>query len=144
MGHYAFALRVRPPRLARRSFRRHPTPTRRVARAIEVEARLVLTWPGGHDIQLAASGSYLILNVPSQQVLDLITSGPPQPPGAPKPARKPGPDPLEQLHWLARRLGLVLDLRVAGKTYATFGLPDRNGPKITLNAVLGKLGSFFK
>ena len=115
-----------------------------MASALEVEARLVLTWPGGHEIQLAAAGSYLILNVPSQQVLDLITSGPPAPPGTPKPPKKPGPDPLGELHHLARRLGLVLDLRVAGKTYVTFGLPDRSGPKITFNAVLGKIGSFFK
>ena len=114
-----------------------------MAKGLEIDARLVLTWPGGHEVQLAASGTYLILNVPSQQVLDLITSGPPQPPGAPKP---PGPkiDPLQQLHDLAQRLGLVLDLRVAGKTYVTFGLPDRSSPKITLSAVLGKIGSFFK
>ena len=115
-----------------------------MASALEVEARLVLTWPGGHEIQLAASGTYLILNVPSQQVLDLITSGPPPPPGTPKPPKQPGPDPLQQLHDLARRLGLVLDLRVAGKTYVTFGLPGRGSPKITLSAVLGKIGSFFK
>ena len=113
-------------------------------RGLDVEARLVLTWPGGHEVQLAAAGSYLILNVPSQQVLDLITSGPPQPPGTPKPPRKPGPDPLQQLHDLGRALGLVLDLRVAGKTYALFGLPDRSSPKITLSAVLGKIGSFFR
>jgi hypothetical protein len=103
----------------------------------------VLTWPGGHDLQLAASGSYLILNVPSQEVLDMLTAGPPRPPGAPKPP-KPKIDPLQQLHDLARTLGLVLDLRVAGKTYVTFGLPDRTSPKITLSAVLGKIGSFFK
>ena len=115
-----------------------------MASGLEVEARLTLTWPGGHEIQLAAAGAYLILNVPSQQVLDLITSGPPPPPGTPKAPKKPGPDPLQQLHQLARRLGLVLDLRVAGKTYVTFGLPDRSGPKISLHAVLGKIGSFFK
>ncbi|RZL05009.1 MAG: hypothetical protein EOO62_20070 [Hymenobacter sp.] len=114
-----------------------------MARGLEVEARLTLTWPGGHELQLAAAGSYLILNVPSQQVLDMITSGPPQPPGAPKPP-KPKIDPLQQLHDLARTLGLVLDLRVGGKTYVTFGLPDRNSPKITLSAVLGKIGSFFR
>ena len=114
-----------------------------MAKGLEVDARLVLTWPGGHEIQLAASGTYLILNVPSQQVLDLITSGPPQPPSAPKPP-KPKIDPLQQLHDLTKRLGLVLDLRVAGKTYVTFGLADRNSPKITLSAVLGKIGSFFK
>ena len=115
-----------------------------MARALEVEARLVVTWPGGHELQVVGSGSYLIVNVPSQQVLDLLTAGPPAPPGAPKPPPKPkGPDPLQQLHDLARTLGLVLDLRVAGKTYVSFGLPDRNSPKITLNAVLGKIGSFF-
>ena len=114
-----------------------------MASGLEVEARLVLTWPGGHELQLAASGSYLILNVPSQQVLDMITAGPPPPPGAPK-RPKPQIDPLQQLHDLARTLGLVLDLRVAGKTYVTFGLPDRTSPKITLSAVLGKIGSFFK
>ncbi len=114
-----------------------------MVRGLEVDARLVLTWPGGHDLQLAASGSYLILNVPSQEVLDMLTSGPPRPPGAPKPP-KPKIDPLQQLHDLARTLGLVLDLRVGGKTYVTFGLPDRTSPKITLSAVLGKIGSFFK
>ena len=115
-----------------------------MASGLDVEARLTLTWPGGHEVQLAAAGTYLILNVPSQQVLDLITSGPPQPPGAPKKPKPPGPDPLQQLHDLARTLGLVLDLRVAGKTYVLFGLPDRTSPKITLSAVLGKIGSFFK
>ena len=122
-----------------------------MAEALEVEARLTLTWPGGHELQLVASGAYLILSVPSQAVLDLLTSGPPgaasQKDGAakaPKAARSKGPDPLQQVHELARALGLVLDLRVGGKTYVTFGLPDRSGPKITLSAVLGKIGSFFK
>ncbi len=113
-----------------------------MASGLEVEAKLVLTWPGGHDLQLAAAGSYLILNVPSQQVLDLITSGPPRPPGQPKKPRPPGPDPLQQLNDLARTLGLVLDLRVAGKTYVMFGTGRTS--KITLNAVLGKIGSFFR
>ncbi|MEJ7658927.1 MAG: hypothetical protein WKG07_04545 [Hymenobacter sp.] len=61
-----------------------------------------------------------------------------------RPPKSPAPTRLQQLHHLARRLGLVLDLRVAGKTYVTFGLPDRDSPKITLHAVLGKIGSFFK
>ncbi|OGX90518.1 hypothetical protein [Hymenobacter coccineus] len=112
-----------------------------MASGLDVEAQLVLTW-NGHALQLAGSGTYLILNVPSQQVLDELTAGPPRPPGAPKPPK--GPDPLQQLHDLGQRLGLVLDLRVGGKTYVTFGLPGRNGPKITLSAVLGKLGSFFR
>lgn len=98
----------------------------------------------GDDIQIAGSGSYLIVNVPSQRVLDKLTSGPPKPPGEKKvkPAGGSGPDPLQQLNDLARQLGLILDLRVAGKTYVTFGAGRT--PKITLNAVLGKIGSFFK
>ena len=109
--------------------------------ALEVEAQLVISW-NGHALQLAAAGTYLILNVPSQGVLDQLTAGPPKAAGAPKAAKSAGPDPLQQLNDLMRGLGWVLDLRVGGKTYVTFGV--QRTPKITLNAVLGKIGSFFK
>ncbi|MBC6990090.1 MULTISPECIES: hypothetical protein [Hymenobacter] len=110
-----------------------------MANALEIEARLVISHDGD-DIQVAASGTYLIVNIPSQRVLDKLTSTPKGAPKKPKAAN--APDPLQQLNDLARRLGLVLDLRVAGKTYVTFGVG--RSPKITLNAVLGKLGSFFR
>ena len=109
--------------------------------ALEIEAQLVITW-NGHALQLAAAGTYLILNVPSQGVLDQLTAGSPKVPGAPKAPKPPGPDPLQQINDLMRGLGWVLDLRVGGKTYVTFGV--QRTPKITLNAVLGKIGSFFK
>jgi hypothetical protein len=111
-----------------------------LASGLEIEAQLVISLDGD-DVQVAASGTYLIINVPSQRVLDKLTSGPPKDPNAP-PKPKNAPDPLQQLNDLALRLGLVLDLRVAGKTYVTFG--TGRSPKITLNAVLGKIGSFFK
>ena len=109
-----------------------------MASALEIEAQLVITW-NGHALQLAAAGTYLILNIPSQQVLDQLTAGPS---GAPKKPKSDGPDPLQQINDLARQLGWVLDLRVGGKTYVTFGV--QRTPKITLNAVLGKIGSFFR
>ncbi len=112
--------------------------------ALEIEAQLVVTW-NGHPLQLAAAGTYLILNVPSQEVLDQLTAGPPKVPGTPKVPKVPKPagsNPLQQLNDLVRGLGWVLDLRVGGKTYVTFGV--QRTPKITLNAVLGKIGSFFK
>ena len=109
--------------------------------ALDIEAQLVVTW-NGYPLQLAAAGTYLILNIPSQGVLDQLTAGPPRPPGAPKPPKSTGPDPLQQINDLMRGLGWVLDLRVGGKTYVTFGV--QRTPKITLNAVLGKIGSFFK
>ena len=108
---------------------------------LEIEAQLVISW-NGHPLQLAAAGTYLILNVPSQEVLDQLTAGPPKAPGAPKAPKPTGPDPLQQINDLMRQLGWVLDLRVGGKTYVTFGV--QRTPKITLNAVLGKIGSFFK
>ncbi|WBO85894.1 hypothetical protein [Hymenobacter yonginensis] len=111
-----------------------------MASGLEIEAQLVISLDG-YDVQVAASGTYLIINVPSQRVLDKLTSGPPKDPNAP-PKPKNAADPLQQLNDLALRLGLVLDLRVAGKTYVTFG--TGRSPKITLNAVLGKIGSFFK
>lgn len=109
--------------------------------SLEIEAQLVITW-NGHVLQLAAAGTYLILNIPSQEVLDLLTAGPPKPVGAPKKPKADGPNPLQQINDLARQLGWVLDLRVGGKTYVTFGV--QRTPKITLNAVMGKIGSFFK
>lgn len=112
-----------------------------MASGLELDARLTITIEGD-ELHLAASGTYLILSVPSQRVLDKLTSGPPKDPHAPP--RPPGPkaDPLQQLHELAKRLGLTLELRVNGKTYVTFGQGKR--PSITFQAVLGKIGSFFR
>ncbi|TGE13903.1 hypothetical protein [Hymenobacter elongatus] len=113
-----------------------------MASGLDIEARLVISLDGD-DIQIAGSGSYLIVNLPSQRVLDKLTSGPPKPAGEKKPkSADTPPDPMQQLNDLARQLGLVLDLRVAGKTYVTFGAGRT--PKITLNAVWGKIGSFFR
>ena len=111
-----------------------------MASGLDIEARLVISFDGD-DIQVAGSGGYLIVNFPSQRVLDKLTSGPPKDPNAP-PKPKSDLDPLQQLNDLAHRLGLVLDLRVAGKTHVTFGVG--RSAKITLNAVLGKIGSFFR
>ncbi|GAA4386982.1 hypothetical protein [Hymenobacter koreensis] len=108
---------------------------------LDIEARLVITW-NGHDLQLAGSGTYLILNIPSAQVLDELTGANNKRPGPKPPKPANAPDPMQQLNELALRLGLVIDLRVAGKTWVTFGAG--RGPKITLNAVLGKIGSFFR
>lgn len=123
----------------------HPQiPTLRpLASGLDIEARLVLTLDGD-EIQLAGSGGYLIVNFPSQRVFDKLTAGPPKDPHAPPPSKKEksGTDPMRQLHELALQLGLVLDLRVAGKTHVTFGAG--RGPKITINAVFGKIGSFFR
>ncbi|TYZ08107.1 hypothetical protein FY528_13770 [Hymenobacter lutimineralis] len=111
-----------------------------MAKGLDIEARLVIS-RGRDDIQIAASGTYLIVNIPSQRVLDELTAG--DKTAAPKAPKPPGtPNALQQLNMLALRLGLVLDLRVAGKTYVTFG--TGRSPKITFNAVLGKIGSFFR
>jgi len=120
------------------------TPTQRrlpLASGLDIQAQLTITI-NGDEVQLAASGAYLIVGVASQRVLDRLTSGPPKTLDAPP--RSPGPkiDPLQQLHDLAQRLGLVLELRVDGKTYVTFGKGRR--PDITFRAVLGKIGSFFR
>lgn len=130
---------LRPPHLPLNCRPAGPTP---LASGLEIDAQLLITW-NGHDLQLAAAGTYLIVNIPSQRVLDELTAGPPKPPGYVKPLKTGREvDPLQQLNDLMRRLGLVLDLRVGGKTYVTFGV--QRTPKITLNAVLGKIGSFFR
>ena len=97
----------------------------------------------GDELQVAAAGGYLMVNFPSQRVFDKLTAGPPRKPSAPPaPKDPPGSDPLQQLNALVRQLGLVLDLRVAGKTHVTFGVG--NGPKITVHAVFGKIGGFLR
>lgn len=108
-----------------------------LAKGLEIDARLVVSY-NDDQVQIAGTGNYLIINFPSQRVLDAATSGPP----GPKKPKPPGFDPLQQLHDLARELGLVLELRVAGKTHVTFGVGGK--PKISINAVLGKIGSFFR
>jgi hypothetical protein len=76
-----------------------------LARGLEIEARLVVSY-NDDQVQIAGTGNYLIVNFPSQRVLDAATSGPP----GPKKPKPPGFDPLQQLHDLARELGLVLEL----------------------------------
>ena len=132
---------IRPRPAASRSPSSRTRTPQPLANSLEIEAQLVITW-NGHALQLAAAGPYLILNVPSQQVLDQLTAGPAKAPGAAKAPKSTGSDPLQQINDLARQLGWVLDLRVGGKTYVTFGV--QRTPKITLNAVLGKIGSFFR
>jgi len=141
MGHCASKRGVKARLRVRRQFRvlRLP-PTRALASGLEIDARLVVSF-NGDDIQIAGSGSYLIINFPSQRVFDTLTSGPPSS-GPEKPKKPKGFDPLQQLNDLALELGLVLELRVAGKTHVTFGAG--RSPKITFHAVLGKIGSFFR
>ena len=96
---------------------------------------------------LVADGNKIILGIPDQRTLDkLIAMGEKanaaaKKPGAPKPAGGGPLAALQPLHDAVARLGLVLDLRVGGKTYAEFGIGT--GPRITAAAVLGKIGSFF-
>lgn len=91
---------------------------------------------------LVAEGNKIILGIPDQRTLDQLTAlgdrG--KKPDAPKPAGGPLAS-LQPIHDAVQRLGLVLDLRVGGKTYAEFGVGT--GPRITAAAVLGKIGSFF-
>lgn len=93
---------------------------------------------------LVAQGNKIILGIPDQRTLDrLINLGKGDEKAKPA-AKSGGGGPLaglQPIHDAVARLGLVLDLRVGGKTYAEFGLG--NGPRITAAAVFGKIGSFF-
>ena len=92
---------------------------------------------------LVAEGNKIILGIPDQRTLDKLKAmgEKAKKPGAPKPAGGGPLAALQPLHDAVARLGLVLDLRVGGKTYAEFGVGT--GPRITAAAVLGKIGSFF-
>ena len=94
---------------------------------------------------LVAQGNKIILGIPDQRNLDRLTNlgkGSGNKPKAEKEKSGGGPlAGLQPIHDAVARLGLVLDLRVGGKTYAEFGIG--NGPRITAAAVFGKIGSFF-
>lgn len=111
---------------------------------LDVQAKLLIDI-GDDRLQLVADGNYVILNLPDHAALDRLTAmGEKAKPknAAPKPTGGGPLAALQPIHDAVQRLGLVLDLRVGGKTYAEFGLGT--GPRITAAAVLGKIGSFFK
>ena len=109
--------------------------------ALDLWAKLAIDFDDAR-LLLVAEGNKIILGIPDQRTLDKLTAlGEKQkPPGAPKPGGGPLAS-LQPIHDAVVRLGLVLDLRVGGKTYAEFGIGT--GPRITAAAVLGKIGSFF-
>lgn len=112
-----------------------------MASALELDAQLVLAF-NGDEIQLVASAGHVVIDFPGQRLFDTLTSGPPGGSDSAKKPKSKGVNPLQQLHELVQALGLVLELRVKGKTHVTFGKGD--SAKISFHAVLGKIGSFFR
>lgn len=112
---------------------------------LDVWAKLLIEFDG-EKLLFVADGNKLILGIPDQRTLDrLIALGKSSKSDAtPKAAASGGGPlaPLQPIHDAVQRLGLVLDLRVGGKTYAEFGIGT--GPRITAAAVLGKIGSLFR
>lgn len=93
-----------------------------------------------HDddqIVLVADGNYIIVNLPSQKALDKLTSGG----GSGKSGGGGALKTLDQINDIVLAMKLVVDVRVAGKTYVEFGTGSR--AKITASAIFGKIGSFF-
>jgi hypothetical protein len=127
---------------------------------LEIEAQLVVT---ANNVQFAivAHEHYIIVNFPDFNSLDAMikigssyanalkpTTTAPQeaePEISKSGSGKAGiGGPLKKLHDLngkIRDLGLVLDIRVNNKTYVELG--SGKTAKITMAAILGKLGSFF-
>ncbi len=93
-------------------------------------------------ILVVADGNKIIVGIPDQRTLDKLTAlgEKAKKPDAPKAGGGPLAS-LQPMHDAVQRLGLVLDLRVGGKTYAEFGVGA--GPRITAAAVMGKISSFF-
>lgn len=106
---------------------------------------------------LVAEGQYVILSFASHSSMDRllpalkgIGEGAAGAPGkAAAPAGKSskggglssGLQTLSDVNHLVRTLRLVLEVRVGGKTYLTFGGPSY---KISFSAVLGTIGSFLR
>lgn len=114
-----------------------------MAGAIELSARLVFTVQQD-QVLLVAEENYILVNFQDHDALERVMRN-----VAPPSAKASSGGGLAQslaqandLNQLLLKLGLVLDVRVNNKTYVQFGIGAH--PKISANALWGKVGSLFK
>ena len=105
--------------------------------SLALYATLAIT-NGPDRFTVVADGQYVIINFPSLAALERIASM-----GSGSGKSSGGFfKTLAEVNDLMRSLQLVVDIRVGGKSYVEFG-SGRNA-RISLNAVFGKISSFFK
>jgi hypothetical protein len=108
----------------------------------DLSAQLVLTIQEDHVLVLAEE-NYVILNFQDHLALERVLENMlPASSGKSSGGLVQSLEKSKELNQMILRAGLVIDIRVNNKTYLQFGTSAM--PKITANAVLGKVGSWFK
>ena len=121
-----------------------------IGQNFDIEAQLVVSV---NDIQfvVVAQEHYIILNFKDLNSLERLlkvakklseANSPKKKRKSSEPKANGGPlKKLQELNNQIRDFGLVIDIRVNGKTYVEFG--SGKNAKITAAAIFGKIGSFF-
>ena len=116
---------------------------------LEIEAKLIVSADGNRFV-VVAHEHYIIVNFKDYKALDGVVKLATEklkakPSTSDKNSSKSSSGgtfkKLNELNDKIRELGLVVDIRVAGKTYVEFG--SNKTARITASAVLGKIGSYF-
>ncbi|WP_205503132.1 hypothetical protein [Rufibacter psychrotolerans] len=108
----------------------------------DLSAQLVLTVLEDHVV-VVAENNFVIVNFKDHAALERVLYNV-LPPSSGKGGGSLGESlgKARELNQALGKAGLVVDVRVNNKTYVEFG--TGNMPKITANAVFGKVGSWFK
>ena len=88
---------------------------------------------------LVAEENYIIINFQDMKALDRVTASG----GSSKGSSSGGGamQTLQKVNDMVLKLNLIVDVRVGGKNYVTFG--TGSSAKISAAAIFGKIGSFF-
>ncbi|MDX5347777.1 MAG: hypothetical protein LPK19_11075 [Hymenobacteraceae bacterium] len=110
---------------------------------LDISAQLVISH-NADNIVVVADGNYIIANIQDQKALDRLLAGAGgKSDNSEKKPKSSGGGPLKTLNKIndeVRALGLVVEVRVGGKTYVTFG--SGKSASISAAAIWGKISSF--
>ncbi|WP_207430998.1 hypothetical protein [Sabulibacter ruber] len=107
----------------------------------ELSAQLVFTVLEDH-VLIVAEQNFVIVNFKDHAALERVMYNVLPPSSGKSGGLGESLEKAKELNQLLLKAGLVVDVRVNNKTYVELG--TGNMPKITANAVFGKVGSWFK
>jgi hypothetical protein len=105
---------------------------------LDISAQLIISHNNDQFV-LVAEENYIIVNFQDMKALERVTGSGGG--GSSKGSSGGGLQTLQKINDAVLALKLIVDIRVGGKTYVTFG--TGNSAKITAAAIFGKIGSFF-
>ena len=90
---------------------------------------------------MVAEENYIIINFQDLKALERVTGSFSSGNSSGKSSSGGAMQSLQKVNDMVLKFGLIVDVRVGGKNYVTFG--TGSSAKISMAAVFGKIGSFF-